>query len=212
MAKKISSRFPAYEWYCVHCHENLNYQSGFDDNKFTWKCTNCNYKNSISKDNLRKPYAYLKDPTPANKFVSFLQGVIRSIYSLISRTALYFLAAFVIVVGLKKTTVDHLSLGLVNPHYAEDYFCGALYMAGLIFLVTLVMYAIIKRFVGRPDSKKHFIRETFYFLRDNILYPIKTIKSLFKKTTIIDTLLSIVSLLILIATIVLLVYGCTFWI
>lgn len=211
MAKKIE-RFLDYEWYCVHCHEKLNDQAGFDDNKFTWKCTKCSYKNSISKDNLRKPYAYLKDPTPSNKFVGFLQGIIRAIYSLISRTALYFLIAFAIVVGLKKTTIDHLSLGLINPHYAEDYFCGALYLAGAIFLITLVIYAIAKRLVGRPDSKKHFISETICFLRDNILYPFKTVKSLFQKTTVIDTILSIVSLLIFLSTIVLLVYGCTFWI
>lgn len=58
MAQRMTPRFSDYDWYCVHCKENLNNQSGFNDNKFTWKCTNCNYKNSISKDNLRKPYAY----------------------------------------------------------------------------------------------------------------------------------------------------------
>lgn len=56
MAKKMVSRFPDYVWYCVDCHECLSDQDGFNDNKFTWKCTHCNYKNSISKDNLRKPY------------------------------------------------------------------------------------------------------------------------------------------------------------
>lgn len=56
MPTKIMSRFPKYDWYCVHCHEKLNNQAEFNDNKFTWKCTNCSYKNSISKDNLRKPY------------------------------------------------------------------------------------------------------------------------------------------------------------
>lgn len=140
MAKKKNSRFPDYEWYCVNCHENLNAQPGFDDNKFTWKCTNCNYKNSISKDNLRKPYAVLKDNTPKNKFVSFLQGIIRSVYSFIARTALYFLITFIIILASKKTTFDHLQLGLINPDGVKDYFYSALCLSGVVFLISLVLY------------------------------------------------------------------------
>lgn len=45
-------RFPDVDWYCDRCGEHLNYQSGFDDHKYTWKCTYCGYKNSISKDNI----------------------------------------------------------------------------------------------------------------------------------------------------------------
>lgn len=212
MAKETTPRFPDYEWYCIKCRENLNWQSGFDDNKRIWKCTNCGTKNSISKENLRKPFAVLKDPTPGRTFLSFLQGIVRAVYSFISRTALYFLIAMLIVVGTKKTTLDHLSLGLINPIYKEDFFCAALYISGGVFVVTLLIYALVKRFVGRPDSKKHFIRETLYSLRDNIFYPIEKIMSLFKKTSVIDTILSVISVLIFIATIALLVYGCTLWI
>ena len=212
MPTKIMSRFPKYDWYCVHCHEKLNNQAGFNDNKFTWKCTNCSYKNSISKDNLRKPYAYLKDPTATNKVSSFLQGVIRSVYGFISRTAMYFFVAFLFVVVTKRTTIDHLSLGLVNPLYVEDYFCSALYLSGILFIGTLLVYAIVLRVFGRPDTKKHFLRGTILFLRDNILYPFKTIKTLFKKTTVVDTILSIIALLVFVLTISLLIYGCTFWI
>ena len=37
-------RFPDVDWYCDRCGEHLNYQSGFDDHKYTWKCTYCGYK------------------------------------------------------------------------------------------------------------------------------------------------------------------------
>lgn len=46
-------RFPDVDWYCDHCGAHLNYQSGFDDHKYIWKCTNCGCKNSISRDNIR---------------------------------------------------------------------------------------------------------------------------------------------------------------
>ena len=212
MEKKITPRFPDYDWYCVHCHELLNTQLGFNDNKFTWKCTNCSYRNSISKDNLRKPYAYLKNPSAANTFFDFIKGIIRSVYSLISRTALYCMIAFFVVLGTKMTTFDYLSLGLVNPLYKEDYFCAALYCSSIVFLITLIVYAVFKRFVGRPDSKKHFIRETVFFLRDNCLYPFKNVKSLFSKTTITDKIISVISILGFLLTLCVLVYGCRFWI
>jgi len=212
MAKETTPRFPDYEWYCIHCREKLNSQSGFDDNRRVWKCTNCGTKNSISKDNLRKPFAVLKDPTPGRTFISILQGIVRAMYGFISRTALYLLVTMLIVVGTKKTTLDHLSLGLINPIYKEDFFCSALYLSGVIFLATLLIYALMKHFVGRPDSRKHFIRETLYFLRDNVFYPVEKIKSLFKKTNIVDTILSIISILVFLLTLVLLVYGCAFWI
>ena len=212
MAKDSSPRFPDYEWYCIKCRENLNWQSGFDDNKRVWKCTHCGTKNSISKDNLRKPFAILKDPTPGRTFLSFVQGIVRSIYGLISRTALYCFIAALIVVGTNKTTLDHLSLGLINPIYKEDFFCAALYLSGAVFICALLIYALVKRFVGRPDSKKHFIGETLRFLRDNIFYPIDKIRSLFKKTNAVDTIMSVISILIFLLTIALLVYGCTFYI
>lgn len=177
-----------------------------------WKCTNCGTKNSISKDNLRKPFAILKDATPGRTFASVLQGIMRAVYGLISRTTFYFLVALIIVIGTKKTTLDHLSLGLINPIYKEDFFCAALYLSGAFFICTLLIYALVKRFVGRPDSKKHFIGETFRFLRDNIFYPIEKIRSLFKKTNAVDTIMSVISILIFLLTIALLVYGCTFWI
>ena len=47
-------RFPDVDWYCDYCGAYLNSQVGFDDHKYTWKCTECGGKNSISKDNIRK--------------------------------------------------------------------------------------------------------------------------------------------------------------
>ena len=212
MSKKIGPRFPEYNWYCVACHECLSDQAGFNDNKFTWKCTHCNYKNSISKDNLRKPYAYLKDQSMTNRVAAFFVGVVRSIFGFLFRAALYCVIAELIVLGTHKTSIDHLSLGAISPRSIEDYFCVALYVSGPVVLALLVLYALSRRFIGRPDTKKHFIRETRFFIRDNLLYPVKTIKSFFKKTTIVDKLISIIALILLIATIALLVYGCMHWI
>ncbi len=208
MAKKITPRFPDYKWYCVACHECLSDQPGFNDNKFTWKCTHCNYKNSISKDNLRKPYAFLIDPSPKNKFVNFFVGIIRSTYGFLFRTMVCFLIAAIIAVGVHRTSISHLSLGIISPRGIEDYFCAALYLSGIIIVILLVLYALVKKFIGRPDTKKHFLRETLFFVRDNLLYPFKVIKSLFSKTTFVDTLLSILALLLFVGTILVLIYGC----
>lgn len=212
MAKRMVSRFPDYVWYCVACHECLSDQDGFDDNKFTWKCTHCNYKNSISKDNLRRPYAYLKDQSITNRFIAFFMGIIRSIFGFLFRAAFLCTAAELIVLCTHKTSIDHLSLGIISPRGIEDYFCSALYVSGFATLLLLVLYALSKRLVGRPDTKKHFIRETFLFIRDNLLYPLKTIKSLFKKTTVLDTILSVIGLLLCIATFAVVAYGCMQWI
>lgn len=48
----MGERFQGIDWYCDCCGSNLNSQNGFDDHKYTWKCTECGYKNSISRDNI----------------------------------------------------------------------------------------------------------------------------------------------------------------
>ncbi|HEM3671965.1 TPA: Sec23/Sec24 zinc finger-containing protein [Streptococcus suis] len=48
----MSGRFPDVDWYCDHCGAHLNVQSGFDDNKYIWKCEECGRKSSISHDNI----------------------------------------------------------------------------------------------------------------------------------------------------------------
>lgn len=211
MAKRIIPRFPEYEWYCASCKENLNNQAGFNDNKFTWVCKNCSYKNSISKDNLRKPYACLKDTSIKNRFLRFIIGTWGTIYGLIFRTALYCTFAAVAVVALHQTTIEHLSLGIISPRDFEDYFCVVLSFSWIVVLVQLLLYALSKRIFGRPDIKKHFIRETLYFLRDTLLYPLKLIKSLFDKTTVISKVQSVLALFVMIMTIGVIVYGCLNW-
>ena len=207
MPKKITSRFPNHKWYCVVCHECLSDQIGFNDNKFTWICTHCKYKNSISKDNLREPYAYLIDPTPKNRFINFFIGFFSSIYSLLFRLEFYILFTAIIAIVLNRTDLDHLSLGMISPIGLEDYFCIILYTSGIAVIILLLLYALWKMIIGRPDTKKHFIRETLFFIRDNLLYPVKLVKSLLKKTTFMDKMISIVELIILIGTIGFLVFG-----
>lgn len=48
----MEERFPDIDWYCDNCGAYLNSQDNFDDHKYTWKCTECGYKNSISRDNI----------------------------------------------------------------------------------------------------------------------------------------------------------------
>ena len=51
----MGDRFPGIDWYCDRCHAHLNDQPGFDDHKYTWACTECGYKNSISATNIYDP-------------------------------------------------------------------------------------------------------------------------------------------------------------
>ncbi len=48
----MSERFPGIDWHCDRCNAYLNDQAGFDDNKYTWVCKECGYKNSISRTNI----------------------------------------------------------------------------------------------------------------------------------------------------------------
>lgn len=50
--EKMCERFPEIDWYCDRCNAYLNDQPGFDDHKYTWKCKECGYKNSISSTNI----------------------------------------------------------------------------------------------------------------------------------------------------------------
>ncbi len=138
-------------------------------------------------------------------------GVFRSIYGFLFRTSFYCLIAFVIVLVTRMTTVEYLSLGLIIPSSMEDYFCAALYCSGFAVLILLALYAVFKRFVGRPDTKKHFLRETILFFRDSLLYPINVIKAIIKHLTVFDTIISVLALLIMVATFGLLGFGCLHW-
>ena len=212
MSKKKAPRFPEYDWYCARCKDCLSEQIGFDDNKFIWKCTRCGHKNSISKDNLIIPYSYLKDKSIHNVFLNFIVSIIRFVFGFISRTSLYFLiAAIILVYGLKVTSFEHLSWGLISPYAIDDFYNAALYCSGPILIICLVLFAVSKKLFGRPDVKRHFIRETFHFMRDSIFYPINILQSIFSRSLVVDKIRALTSLLILIATIAFLVYGAINW-
>jgi hypothetical protein len=49
----MTERFPDIDWWCDGCGAYLNDQDGFDDHKYLWKCTQCGFKSSLSKDNIR---------------------------------------------------------------------------------------------------------------------------------------------------------------
>ncbi len=48
----MSERFIGIDWWCDRCDAHLNSQPGFDDHHYVWKCTECGYKTSISRDNI----------------------------------------------------------------------------------------------------------------------------------------------------------------
>ena len=48
----MGERFPDIDWWCDHCNAYLNIQTGFDDHKYIWACTECGFKNSISSANI----------------------------------------------------------------------------------------------------------------------------------------------------------------
>lgn len=52
----MTKRFPDTDWWCDRCGTYLNVQNTFDDHKYIWKCTECGFKNSISKDNIYESY------------------------------------------------------------------------------------------------------------------------------------------------------------
>lgn len=59
----MGDRFFDIDWFCDRCNAHLNDQIGFDDHRYTWKCTECGHKNSISRDNI---YASEEDFRNAN--------------------------------------------------------------------------------------------------------------------------------------------------
>lgn len=48
----MAKRFENVDWFCDNCNAYLNDQANFDDHHYVWKCTECGYKNSISRDNI----------------------------------------------------------------------------------------------------------------------------------------------------------------
>ena len=40
----MSERFPDIDWYCDRCNAYLNSQSGFNDHKYIWECSECGHK------------------------------------------------------------------------------------------------------------------------------------------------------------------------
>lgn len=98
-------RFPGIEWYCDNCNALLSTQKGFDDHKYTWKCRECGYKNSISWDNVgasdSKPTQLLLHFLGFLSYVGFWTAVMLgvSIFALHADKKLY-LFPFLIFLGI----------------------------------------------------------------------------------------------------------------
>ena len=48
----MTDKFPDVDWYCVNGSAYPNNQDRLDNPKYLWKCTECGFKISISKDNI----------------------------------------------------------------------------------------------------------------------------------------------------------------
>ena len=82
----MRDRFPNVTWWCDACGAKLNCQEGFDDHKYTWKCTECGYKNSISRDNIfveHETYPSVleeSDDSDEDSDNGFLEGILKRFF------------------------------------------------------------------------------------------------------------------------------------
>ena len=151
-APKRSPRFPGITWYCDNCGAVLNNQPWFNDHKYTWKCKECGYKNSISWDNINA------EDSIATKFLLRIVG-------------------FISFVGFWTSIMLGISifgLGADKGKYL-DLFLGAL---GLYLFAAII--AIIIEFTLRHTTfkGKYLLRVIFRNIKEEILVPFMCVKEL----------------------------------
>lgn len=143
-------RFPGIDWYCDHCGALLNDQKHFDDHKYTWKCTECGFKNSISWDNIRS------GDSAAEKFWLYLIG-------------------FLSYVGLWTSVMLAVAIFAFNAD-RNRYFTLFLYNVGLYVLAFIL--GIFSEFVLRHT--RFSIRNLSFVilrnLKEDILAPFMAFK------------------------------------
>ena len=145
-------RFPGIDWYCDHCGALLNTQRKFDDHKYTWKCTECGFKNSISWDNISS------GDSAAMKFLLHLIG-------------------FLSYIGF--WTGIMLAVAMFVFHADRDkYF--TLFLASLgLYAIAFILDVIIE--FGLRHSKfsiKNLIFVIFRNLKEDLLAPLMAIKEI----------------------------------
>ncbi len=143
-------RFPDITWYCDECNTCLNDQRGFDDHKYTWKCRECGFKNSISKDNINPD-----DPIALKTFLHFLG-----------------LQSFV---GFWTAVMLGISLYVFHADKG-NYFIPFLIFIGIFavaFITTIVLQFTLRH---KKKTMKWIILEILYDLKEDILMPFMALK------------------------------------
>lgn len=145
-------RFPEIDWYCDHCGALLNNQKHFDDHKYTWKCTECGYKNSISWDNIQG-----EDPV-AVKLLLYLIG-------------------FLSYLGLWTGIMLAVAMFVFHAD-RNQYFM--LFLASVGLYVLAFAFGLFVEFAIRHTtlSKKNLIYVIFRNLKEDIIAPFMAIKEM----------------------------------
>lgn len=145
-------RFPGIDWYCDHCGALLSSQRNFDDHKYTWKCRECGFKNSISWDNIGS------GDSIAMKFLLYLLG-------------------FFSYIGLWTGLM--LSMAMFVFHANLDrYFTLFLASVG-IYVLTFVLGVIIEfKLRHSKFSIKNLLRVIFRNLKEDLIAPFMAIKEI----------------------------------
>ncbi len=145
-------RFPGIDWYCDHCGAFLNSQRNFDDHKYTWKCTECGFKNSISWDNISN------DDSVAMKFLLHLIGFLSYIG---------FWSGVTLAIAMFAFYAD-----------PDKYF--TLFLASVGMYISAFVFGVIIEF-GLRHSKlsiKNLFVVIFRNLKEDLLAPLMAIKEI----------------------------------
>lgn len=143
MARK--PRFPDIIWYCDKCDACLSTQKGFNDHKYTWKCRECGFKNSISSDNINPG-----DPIALKSFLHFL--------------------GFQSFVGFWTAIMLGISLYVFRAD-KSTYFLPFLIFIGIYavaFATTMVLQFTLRH---KEKSAKKIVLEILYALKEEIFIP-----------------------------------------
>lgn len=145
-------RFPGIDWYCDHCGAHLNSQDHFDDHKYTWKCKECGYKNSISWDNINP------DDNRATKFMLRILG-------------------FLSFVGFQSSIMLAIAMFVFGADQ-RVYFPTFLVFLGIYLFAFIISIFVEFIFRNTRFSLKNLLLVIFRNLKEDILEPFFVVKEI----------------------------------
>ena len=144
-----TKRFPGVEWYCDNCGARLDDQEGFTDHKYVWKCKNCNYKNSISRDNIIN-----LENNKVLRLIGLILGLIRSA------------SIYVILDVVFSSLIFHIDL-LKLPKW--------MFFVSIIYPVVCVFSLIFETRILKYSEGSTLPSTVIYYIFDDIVRPFKEI-------------------------------------